>query len=174
MKPMTGSERAAVQAVPFKTRIIKLLGKPQLEAVFAVLRNLPLGADLEVVFRKAVKGRTLDQNAAMWSGPLRDITEQAWVDGRQFSEEVWHYHFKCEYLPDESALSREELEHAVKHPDTYRKWDIGPGGDRVLVGSTTELTKSGFADYLRQVEAFGDGLGVLFSANPREFEGQPA
>ena len=174
MKPISGAERAAVQSVPFRTRIIKLVGKPQLDAAFALLRNLPLGADLEVVIRKAVKGRTLDQNAAMWAGPLRDISEQAWIEGRQFSIEVWHDHFKREYLPDEFAISREELEHAVKHPDTYRKWDIGPGGDRVLVGSTTELTKSGFTDYLRQVEAFGAELGVQFSANPRGFEGQMA
>lgn len=169
MKPISGAERKAVQAVPFRTRIIKLVGPQQLEAALTVLRNLPLGAGLEVVFRKEVKQRSLDQNAAMWAGPLANISEQAWIDGRQFTAEVWHEFYKREFLVDENAISREELEHAVKNPDTYRKWDIDPGGNRVLVGSTTELTKSGFAEYLRQVEAHGASLGVQFSANPREY-----
>lgn len=170
MKPISGPERKAVESVSFRTRIIKLVGPQQLEAALTLLRNLPLGAGLEVVFRKAVKQRTLDQNAAMWAGPLRDIAEQAWIDGRQFTAEVWHEWYKREYLPDESRLSHEELELRVKNPDTYRKWDIDPGGNRVLVGSTTQLTKFGFGEYLQKVEAHGASLGVLYSANPNQGE----
>lgn len=169
MKPMSGPERKAVESVPFRTRIIRLVGPQQLEAALALLRNLPLGAELEVVFRKVVKQRSLDQNAAMWAGPLKDIAEQAWIEGRQFVDVIWHEYFKGQYLPDESQLPHEELEKRVKNPDTYRKWDIDPGGNRVLVGSTTQLTKFGFGEYLQQVEAHGAGLGVLYSANPREY-----
>jgi hypothetical protein len=38
----------------------------------------------------------------------------------------------------------------------------------MLVGSTTQLTKPGFALYLTQVEAFGGNMGVEFSASPNE------
>ena len=119
---------------------------------------------LEVVIQEERKARSLDQNALMWAGPLREIAEQAWVDGQQFSAEVWHEHFKLEFLPDESALGAEDLAARVKNPATWRKWRYTPAGVRVLVGSTTELSKFGFSEYLTQVEAYGASLGVQFSA----------
>ena len=142
----------------FPTRQIMLHTVQQRGIVMALLPNLPLDEanPLEVIIREPVKARGPDQNSLMWAGPLADIAAQAWVDGRQFSAEVWHEHFKREYLPEEfdPELTKEG----------YRKWDYTPAGERVLIGSTTQLTKRGFSQYLEQIEADGAGMGVQFGA----------
>lgn len=148
---------------PYPPRKIRLVGDLQRESAIAAIRNAPIDADkpLECVIREEVKARKPDQNALMWVGPLRDIAEQGYVEGRTFSAEVWHEHFKREYLPEEfdPELCK----------DGYRKWDYTPKGERVLVGSTTDLTVRGFALYLKQVEAYAQmELGVQFHANPRK------
>lgn len=148
----------------FLTRTIRLVGRAQLDTVMALVPNLPIDPEkpLELVVREEKKTRKLDQNAAMWVGPLKDIADQAWVDGRQFRIETWHEFYKREYLPEDNDS---ELDLLVK--DGYRKWDIDPHGDRVLVGSTTQLTVRGFALYLQQVEAYGASLGVVFHTKER-------
>lgn len=142
----------------FPTRQILLRTGQQLDIVMALLPNLPLDDEnpLEVLIREPVKARGMDQNALMWVGPLADIAAQAWVQGRQFSAECWHEHYKREYLPEEfdPELTKEG----------YRKWDYTPTGERVLIGSTTQLTKRGFSQYLEQIEADGAGMGVQFGA----------
>lgn len=155
-----------MQTQKFKPRTIKLIGQQQLETAHAALDNVPLELGLEVVIREESKVRGQDQNALMWSGPLADIAEQAWVGNRQFSDEVWHEHFKREYLPEADAP---DLDLMVKNPEKWKKWDFTPSGERVLVGSTTDLTKKGFAIYLEKVMADGAGMGVMYSANPREY-----
>lgn len=135
-----------------------LYGESQLAAIQSLLPNLPLDADepLEVVVRERVKPRKKSQNDLMWAGPLRDIAEQAWVQGQRFTAEVWHEQFKRDFLPEEydPELCKEG----------YVKWQITPRGDRALVGSTTMLTVKGMAQYLTQVEAAGAELGVEFRA----------
>jgi hypothetical protein len=144
----------------FLTRKFHFIGEVQRELALACLHGVPIDADcpIEVIVRELVKVRSLDANAAYWAGPLRDIAEQAWVQGKQYSAEVWHEQFKREYLPDEPS---EDL--CKSH---YRKWDYLPTGDRVLVASTTQLTVKGFALYIQSVEAFGASLGVQFSVRP--------
>jgi hypothetical protein len=147
----------ATKRQPYKTRRIRLVGEQQRQTALAAVANLPLDATapLELVIREEVKARKPDQNALMWAGPLRDIAAQGYVNGRTFSAEVWHEHFKREYLPEQfdPSLCKEG----------YRKWDVTPKGDRVLVGSTTELTVRGFALYLKEVEAYAQTeLGVQF------------
>ena len=145
------------------TRKIRLVGEPQRERAIAMLRTLPIDAEhpLEVLAREEVKARKPDQNALMWAGPLKDISEQAYVGGRTYSEEIWHHKFKEDFLP-------EEYDPELCKDERYQKWDFTPDGDRILVGSTTDLTVKGFAQYLEQVIAFGAGLGVQFHANPKE------
>jgi len=145
---------------PYATRTIRLIGEAQRELAYAMLRNIPLDPDkpLELVLREESKARRLDQNAAMGVGPLRDIAEQAWVDGRQYSAEVWHEHFKRQYLPEDADPELSLL----KNPETYHKWAITPSGEQVLIGSTTQLSVRGFAIYMLQVESCGAGLGVQF------------
>jgi len=145
----------------YATRVIYLAGELQRETAMAMLKNAPLDPDkpLELVLHERVKVRTLDQNAAMWAGPLRDIADQAWVDGRQFVADVWHEYFKRRYLPEDEDL---ELPLLVKNPETYHKWAMTPGGEQVLIGSTTQLSERGFAIYMMKVEADGANLGVQF------------
>lgn len=149
----------------FQTRTIRLVGEVQRDTAIAMLRNLPLDADkpLEIVAREEQKPRTLDANARMWAGPLRDVATQAWVERRQFSADVWHEHFKEQFLPEDDDPNLAEL---VKDPETWRKWDYTPKGRRICVGSTTRLTRRGFYLYMQQIEAFGANLGVLFSESP--------
>lgn len=146
----------------FPTQSVLLRTETQRDLVLARVKHLPLYQDepIEIVLRDPVKARGMDQNAAMWAGPLRDIASQAWVAGRQYCAETWHEQFKREYLPEDfdDELTKEG----------YRKWDVTPGGERVLIGSTTQLTKKGFSQYLTQIEAFGASLGVMFSAGRDE------
>ena len=147
---------------PFQSRTFRLVGIEQRDRLLALVGNLPLDAlkPLEVVIREDKKARKPDQNALYWSGPLRDIAEQAWVHGRQFSAEVWHEHFKREFLPDENRPDFDDTH--VK--DGYRKWALTPGDFAVLIGSTTQLTVKGMSAYLEQVYACGASLGVQFGA----------
>lgn len=132
------------------------------EHTIAAIRNAPEDDErpIEVVIREQVKARKPDQNALMWVGPLADIAAQAYVDGRLYAADVWHEHFKREHLPEEfdPELCKEG----------YRKWSISPSGNRVLVGSTTQLTVKGFSEYLEKVHADGGNLGVRFHTNPRD------
>lgn len=146
----------------YPTRSILLREEAQRQLALAAISNAPIDAEhpVQVLIREEVKARKADQNALMWVGPLADITEQGYLNGRTFSADVWHEHFKREFLPEEFD--------AETCKEGYRKWDYMPNGERVLVGSTTQLTVRGFAEYLTQVEAFGASLGVRFHANPRD------
>lgn len=153
----------------FDTRRFLLRGEAVRENILALVRNLPCdpARPLEILVREEIKGRRMDQNALMWAGPLRDMAEQAWMEDaqgvkRRYSAEVWHELFKRELLPEnfDPALCMEG----------YEKWRFLPNGDPVLMGSTTQLTKKGFAQYLEALYAFGAALGVQFHANPNERE----
>ena len=152
---------------PYPKKKVRLVGEIQRENAIKVLQNAPLDTakPLEFILREEVKPRKSDQNSLMWSCQLKCIAEQAYVNGRTYSAEVWHEHMKELFLP-ETFQSPEHQADIVK--EGYRKYDTSPSGKRILVGSTTELTIKGFAIYLQQVEAFGANLGVIYSANPNE------
>ena len=141
----------------YPTRKIRLVGVTQLLNLQLLLSKLPLDPDrpLVVTIAEEVKSRKLDQNALMWVGPLKDISEQVYMKGRSYSDKVWHEYFKTEFLPEsfDPELTKEN----------YIKWSHYPDGDMVLTGSTTDLTVKGFALYLEQVYAFGAKRGVEFS-----------
>jgi hypothetical protein len=147
----------------FESRKILLRSEQQVATVLALIPNLPLDPEkpLELLVREEVKARKLDQNALMWVGPLADIAEQGWFNGRQYSAEVWHHYFKEQALP-------EEYDPELCKNEDYKKWDFTPSGERILVGSTTDLTIKGFSQYLEQIHAFGGSIGVAFHANPNE------
>lgn len=141
----------------FEQRRMLLRGQEQVDRAIALLSKVPLDPEkpLEFLVREEVKARKLDQNALMWAGPLKDIEEQCWIDKRQYNATVWHEYFKKQFLPDayDPELCKSEA---------YIKWDYDPSGEPVLVGSSTDLTIKGFAQYLEQIYAFGAHMRVEF------------
>jgi len=135
---------------------VRLVGEIQRENAIKILQNAPIDTakPLEFILREEVKPRKADQNSLMWSCQLKCIAEQAYVAGRTYSAEIWHIEMKMEFLP-------EDFEEGITK-DGYKKWDYTSKGDRVLIGSTTQLTVKGFAEYLTKVESFGANLGVMF------------
>lgn len=142
----------------YPKRVIRIIGEQQKDLAKSLINALPIDADkpICVTIGEEVKVRKLDQNALMWVGPLKDISRQAYVHGRTYSEQVWHEYFKREFLPNEYD---EELT-----KEGYRKWITDPAGFPILIGSTTDLTVKGFSQYLMQIEAYGAGLGVEYSS----------
>lgn len=147
----------------FPTRKILVVSPAQLSTAVAVLKTVPVDAanPIEIRIGEQVKGRNKDQNALMWAGPLRDIANQAYVNGQTYSIDVWHEHFKREFLPEEAdtELTREG----------YQKWRHLPSGERILKASTGDLTTKGFSIYLEQIYAYGASLGVQFGVSERMF-----
>jgi hypothetical protein len=84
------------------------------------------------------------QNARLWGYIYKQITEQAWVNGRQFPADVWHEMFCRKFwvcddviLPDGEIVSRRK--------------------------SSTDMTIAQFAKYMNDVESYAAGeLGVVF------------
>jgi hypothetical protein len=146
----------------FEQRRMLLRGQEQVDRAIALLSKVPLDTEkpLEFLVREEVKARKLDQNALMWVGPLKDISEQCWIEQRQHSDIVWHEYFKKQFLP-------ESYDPELCKSETYLKWDYDPAGDPVLVGSSTDLTIKGFAQYLEQIYAFGAHMGVEFHEAPK-------
>ena len=143
----------------FNTRRFRLVGKEQVEAARTVLGNLPIDADapIEVVIQEAVKGRGLDANAYYWKR-LTEIADQAWVEGRQYSKEVWHEYARQNLMP-ETVITKDGAE--------ISKWLPSPDGRPVVI-STTQLERKCFAQYTEIVESYGASMGVMFSAHPNE------
>lgn len=150
-------------------RTFVLVGEPQFKAALAVVGAnwQAMAADghpLAMRIYEHKERRTLEQQALMWIR-LDEIASQAWVDGRQYSDVVWHEQMKREFLPDELGPTK-------RCRKGYVKWQIMPSGDRALLGSTTQLTTFGMAEYMTQLMAYGAGeLGVQFAATPNEMRG---
>ncbi|MDS1044660.1 recombination protein NinB [Pseudomonas aeruginosa] len=92
------------------------------------------GTSYELVIRQLKSKRSIEQNKRYWS-LLRELAAVAWVDGRQFDDQVWHEQFK--------------------------RWFIGcedvslPDGSTELRGiSTTKLTVDEFGIYMTKIEAW--------------------
>jgi len=80
--------------------------------------------------------RSLDQNRLYWA-LLSDISDNAWLDGRQFSRDAWHEHFRALYLPK------------IESPS-------GP-----YPASTKSLTVAEFSRYIEKIEAYATSeLGI--------------
>lgn len=146
----------------FTKREILLRGSAQVDLLLALIPNLPVDSvkPIQVLIREEVKSRKLDQNALYWAGPLKDIAEQCWIGGKQYTAEVWADYFKRLFLPEQY-----DVDHCKD--ESYCKWSNGPDGEPVLVGSSTDLTIKGFAQYLEQIHAFGANLGVQFHEVPQ-------
>ena len=145
------------------TRKVLVLNKRQIDVAISIIRGLPIDPSnpIEIRIGERVMTRNNDQNALMWAGPLRNISEQVWIDGRQYSSETWHEHFKREFLPEEADIDLTK--------EGYQKWVYLPSGERILKASTGDLTTKGFSLYLEQIYAFGSQHGVRFGVSERMF-----
>ena len=89
---------------------------------------------VELILRPAKSKRSLEQNKRYWE-LLNQLAAAVEINGRRFSAEVWHEHWKRE------LIGREEL--------------ILPTGEIEQRGiSTTTLNVSEFGDYMSRIEAW--------------------
>ena len=125
--------------------------------MLALISNLPLDGSIEVTIKTWTKPRTGSQNALQWAETISTISEQAFLAGKRFSPDVWHYYLKEQFLP-EVYTEGETLK-------DYKKYIELPDGSLKMVGSTTKLTTKGFGNYMERVYAFAtQELGVRFNA----------
>lgn len=116
----------------------------QFSALYAYLRNnwpamAAQGKPLAVTVAEHKDKRHAQQNRLYWA-LLRQVSEQAMVDGRRYSDEVWHEQFK------RVLIGLVDL----------------PGGANAGE-STTKLNVSEFAEYVNKVTAYAaTELGVIF------------
>lgn len=92
-----------------------------------------------VAEHKAKRSRA--QNNLYWD-MLRALAEQGWVNGKQFSADAWHQHFRRTFIgSDEVAL---------------------PGGEVITIGiSTTTLNTAQMSAYIDRIALFAaEELGV--------------
>ncbi len=116
-------------------RVFVLRDEPHVRSLHAFLRAnaramAQAGRPLAVHVTEYKARRNSAQNRLYWA-LLRDISEQAWVDGKQYSSEAWHAYFAGQYI------GREET----------------PGGGSIAI-STTTLSVHEFADYVTRIQAY--------------------
>ena len=131
----------------------------QKEVLASKIANLPVDSEspIQIVISEEVKKRSIDSNALMWKR-IGEISSQGWINKRQYHKDCWHKYLKDNEMPEEVEL---------KDGTICSKWVEQIDGSMETI-STTELSARFFSKYITIIEAFGAGLGVLFSANPRE------
>jgi hypothetical protein len=118
-------------------------------AVVAFIKaNAPVFADkgepLRLIVTAEERQRNAQQNRFYFGAVLKQVSEQAWVDGKQYDKDTWHEYFARKYgILDELTLPDGEI-------ITRRK-------------STTQMSVGEFSEYLDAVQAYaGETLGVTF------------
>jgi hypothetical protein len=118
-------------------------------AVVAFIKaNAPTFADkgepLRLIVTAEERQRNAQQNRFYWGAVLKQISEAAWVDGKQYDKDTWHEFFARKYgVLDELTLPDGEI-------ITRRK-------------STTQMSVGEFSEYLDAVQSYaGETLGVQF------------
>ena len=102
------------------------------------------GTPIRLIVTSEERRRTKEQNAYYFGVVLRDIAEQAWVDGQQYSQAAWHEHMAEEFAP------REEMRLPDGRLHQRRK-------------STSEFTVREFSEFLAKVQASAaNEFGVTF------------
>lgn len=97
------------------------------------------GRPLSVCVSEYRAKRTTEQNKRYWA-ILNEIAENAWIDGNQFSAEVWAEFFKGQFIGFEET----------------------PDGRQIGL-STTYLSVEEFSVYMNKIEAYAvTELGVIF------------
>lgn len=153
-------QQTALKRNPIAKMTVLIRSEIQKELLVSKISNLPVDDDhpIQIVISEKTKARGLDQNGLMWLR-IGEISDQGWINERQYSKECWHEYLGKNEMPEEVEL---------KDGTICSKWvEQIDGGMKVI--STTLLSARCFAEYVTIIEAFGCSLGVMFSANPREF-----
>ena len=139
--------------------VIDIYNDTQRTTLINKLMSIPLDDPIQVTIGNKTKARGLDQNGLMWKR-IGEISAQGWINKRQYHKECWHKYLKDNEMPEEVEL---------KDGTICSKWVEQIDGSMETI-STTELSARFFAKYITIIEAFGAGLGVMFSANPRKYD----
>ena len=94
---------------------------------------------LSVLVTEKRPKRTDEQNRLYWSR-LGEIAEQAWIDGKRYSKDVWHEYYRAKFCPKIDA----------------------PHG-KLIAMSTTDLTVEAFTLYMNEIAADAANYGVELS-----------
>jgi hypothetical protein len=118
-------------------------------AVVAFIKaNAPFFADkgepLRLIVTAEERQRNAQQNKFYWGAVLKQISEAAWVEGKQYDKDTWHEFFARRFgILDELTLPDGEI-------ITRRK-------------STASMSVGEFSEYLDAVQSYAAGtLGVTF------------
>jgi len=114
---------------------------PAFKAAHALIQGLMREAatGYELVLRPLKSKRSIDQNRRYWA-LLRELSAVAWIDGRQFSDQVWHEYFR------KALIGCDEIHM--------------PDGTTELRGiSTTTLSVEQFGDYMTRIEQWAAEQG---------------
>ena len=105
---------------------------------------LDRGHTLRVIVTEDEKKRNSEQNRRYWGYILKTISDQAWVNGRQFDKDVWHEWFARKFGVCEDITL--------------------PNGEIIVRRkSTTDMTIGEFSEYMNLVESDAThDLGVIF------------
>jgi hypothetical protein len=103
------------------------------------------GSPLRIIVTSEEKKRNAEQNRMYWGGILRQISDQAWVSGQQYTTDTWHEYFA--------------RKHGVCEDVTL------PGGEVVVRRkSTTQMSVGEFSEYMTRVQAdAASSMGVDFA-----------
>jgi NinB protein len=94
------------------------------------------GQPLMVHVSEYAMKRSVEQSRAYWR-MVQNVSEDAWIDGKQYPKDVWHEFFRKRFLP------------------------LLDGPEGMYPTSTTTLSVKEFSDYMEQVHAFAaSDLGV--------------
>lgn len=86
--------------------------------------------DLEIVVRPYKSKRSTEQNRRLWK-IYQTLAEQVWVNGRKYSQDVWHEYCKRTFIGVEAL----------------------PNGETVGI-STTTLNTAEMTDYQNKIQAW--------------------
>ena len=143
-------------------RTIKLMSASIRDNATKQVQNLPCDGSIEICIRPITKTRSASANARHWAAVMKDLSEQAYVDGKRFSVDIWHEFLKAKFLPSPEC---EDIALLVKNPEKYQLFASMPDGSIKCVGSTTQLTVRGFSEYMEAVQSWAASeCGVMFSA----------
>lgn len=159
---------------PFKDKPYRLVSKEVVSNLKEFLDSVPIDPEkpIQVMIREEPKKRSISMNDAMWAGPLADIEKQAIHEEKQYPAKVWHEFLKDMFLPDEINDFDFDPKWVL---EGYQKWGTNPfNGQRILTGSTTQLTPKGMKIYLLQVESFMAGHPYMVQFTTKKTpEGRP-